>query len=204
VISRVRQSHGWVLAAFTFFLFTSVAIAASSHVRLRNEPIITPEKVARAAANGAAKAAETPHHGLFLIQFTSAPQPAWLQELRTRGVSMVQYVPDHAFVARASGVRVKELEDLPYVRWTGPFKSEHKIHGKIAARKQKADDVDVSVLLAPDSTAQQLAVTRGLLKRVGSQSSMRMGHVWRGTISGTQLAKLADSDAVCGSSPRRR
>ncbi|HMJ88297.1 MAG TPA: S8 family serine peptidase, partial [Candidatus Acidoferrum sp.] len=173
-----------------------IACVNASEIRLRNERIATPDKVALPSGAAAAKSLELPHSGLFLIQFTGAPRSEWLQQLRALGVSMVQYVPDNAFVARASGVRVKDLQQLQFVRWTGPFKPEHKLHGKVASQKQGLGEVEVSILLAQDSTAQQLGAARGLLKRIGSQSSMRFGHVWRGALNATLIAKLAESDAV--------
>jgi len=120
--------------------------------------------------------------------------------LKQRGVSLVRYVPDHAFVARVNGVQLRELEDLPFVRWTGAFRPEHKIHGGLEKQNQNLAPLDgelaVSVLFAPDATAQQLAGARALLKKISSESTSRFGRVWRGEIPRAQLNALAASDAV--------
>lgn len=183
---------------FAFFITAAVALAQSGVVRLRNEYIHTEEKSQRRAAIKNQPAAPA-HTGLFLLQFEGPLQPAWNAELKQRGVTLLRYVPDHAFIARASGVKLSELEDLPYVRWTGAFRPEHKILGGLNTPKLAANaggDVAVSVLLAADSSPQQLAGARALMKKRLSESSTRFGHVWRGEIPRAQLKALATSDAV--------
>jgi hypothetical protein len=56
--------------------------------------------------------------------------------------------------------------------------------------------VAVSVLLAADAPAPDLATARGSMKKVSSESVTRFGRVWRGEVSRTQLNALAASDAV--------
>ena len=174
-----------------FLTIVSFAFADSKVVRLRNEHIPTAEKSERRAQ----KDNEQPHAGLFLIQFIGPAQADWVEELKQRNVSLVRYVPDDAYIARASGVKLNALEQLPFVRWTGPFRSEHKVHGGLR-NKTASGDVSVSVLLATDSSPQQLAGPRGLMKTLASESGSRFGRVWRGVIARDQLDALATSDAV--------
>ncbi len=169
--------------------FIATAFAESKSVRLRNEVIATSAKAARPERGN-------PHHGLFLVQLNGPAQADDLPQLRRLGVTLLQYVPDDAFIARAQGVRLSEVEALPFVRWTGAFKPEHKIHTRVSPEKHGNADVAVSVLLAADSTPQQLGSARGLWKKVDSQASPSFGHVWRGTVNAGQLRKLAESDAV--------
>jgi serine protease AprX len=190
VISGPCRTCRTPLVAALLLFCTIVAFADSKTVRLRNEPIVTPPKKEKAAA-----ASDHPHSGLFLVQLIGPAKAEWLAELREKKVSVVQYVPDDAFVARAHGVRLSTIESLPFVRWTGPFKSDHKIYQKIRGAK-KDSELSISVLLAADATAQQLGAARGLLKKIDSESSLRSGHVWRGRLNGGNLKALADSDAV--------
>ncbi|HWN95176.1 MAG TPA: S8 family serine peptidase, partial [Methylomirabilota bacterium] len=187
-ISSLRR----VLAALVLLLFTVAGFAAGpSVIRLRNEQIPTSDK--KQIDN--TKKALTPHTGLFLIQFDGPAQPAWTEALKQQNVALVRYVPDHAYIARAHGVNLDALEQLPFVKWTGAFRADHKVHGGL--QNQKAGgDLEVSVLFATDSSPQQLAAARGLLKTVSSESSSRFGRVWRGLIPRGQLNALAASDAV--------
>lgn len=179
-------------AAVAVVLGLSVAIsfAAPKAIRLRNE-VISTEKHA-AAKSGV----DRPHSGLFLIQLTAPLQAAWTAELERRGITLVRYVPDDAFIARSRGTRLKDLEQLPFVQWTGRFRPEHKVHGRIKDQQRGNDDLSVSILLAPDALPQELVSARGLLKAIASESSGRFGHVWRGVIPAARVATLASSEAV--------
>lgn len=179
-----------------FLLATAAAFAESRVVRLRNERIETPDKVSQ-LAQPLAQNPEPAHTGLFVLQFDGPVQAAWSAQLKKHRVTLVRYVPDHAFIARADGVKLRDLETLPFVRWTGAFRPEHKVHGGLPNKNvAAAGEVGVSILLAADATPQQLAGARGLMKRGTSETSSRFGHVWRGQIPRTQLNTLAASDAV--------
>lgn len=179
-----------------FLLGTAAAFAESKVVRLRNERIETPDKVQQPVQSLAQNPALA-HTGLFVLQFDGPVQAAWSTELKKRGVTLVRYVPDHAFIARAAGVKLRDLEALSFVRWTGAFRPEHKVHGGLLNQNvAAADEVGVSILLAADATPPQLAGARGLMKRGASETASRFGQVWRGQVTRAQLNALAASDAV--------
>ena len=176
-------------------LATVAAFAGDKVIHLRNEHIATPDKNQNQALAPQPQAA---HTGLFVLQFDGPLQPAWTTALKKRGVTLVRYVPDHAFIARADGVKLRELEDLPFVRWTGAFRADHKVHGGLQNKNAAAGgDVAVSVLFAADSSPQQLAGARGLMKKFSSESTSRFGHVWRGVIPRAQLNTLAAAFLFC-------
>src|SRR5262249_49741619 len=107
-------------------------------------------------------------------------------------------VPDDAFVVHLDGVRVDQIEALDYVRWTGPYRPEHKIHGSVAqrAKRQPGDDLSLSVLLSPLAGAGDVATTRREFKEIKSESHSRFGAVLRGRIAPGRLKALADSSHV--------
>ena len=117
-------------------------------IHLRNEFIHTPTKAQRAVEKNQRTA--TAHTGLFVIQFDGAIEPAWVEALKARGVALVQYVPENAFVARANfdtGVVLRDLEALPFVRWTGPYRAAHKVLGGL--ENPKFFDASAAVLHLP-------------------------------------------------------
>ena len=109
-----------------FFGFTAVA-APTKSIRLRNETI-TPASSPLQSALAAAPTTDSPVTGLFLLQFNGALPSAARDELRNRGVELLQYVPEDAFVAKFEGARVEQIRQLDFVRWVGPYRPEHKIH----------------------------------------------------------------------------
>src|ERR1051325_372640 len=99
------------VTALVLLIATVSLIADDKIVRLRNEHILTTEKAQRLNAEKN-QASAPPHSGLFLLHFEGARRPAWAAELQQRGVKLVRYVPDDAYIARANGVKLRELEDL--------------------------------------------------------------------------------------------
>jgi subtilisin family serine protease len=166
--------------------------AQSRPVRLRNETI----SATKNPAANAAKANAPARSGLYLIQFTGPARGEWLAQLRDLGVTVIQYVPDDAFIVRLAGVRVAQIEALPFVKWTGDFKPGHKIESRLAALPAGQAETPVSILLAPDATPAQQQMVRGLLNRVQSETPLRFSHIWRGALNPARLRALAESDAV--------
>lgn len=177
------------------------ANAAEKPIRLRNERI-TPSPTERASARTTVSAAPAAAlTGLQLIQFESAPTPEQRQVLAALGVDLISYVPDDAFIADADSVPPGKLRALPFIRWFGPLKAEHKIHGKLtrqlAAQNAKAEtELPVSVLLAPRARLNDAAAARGQFSRIIGQTELRQGTILRGGIPSSKLQQLADSPAV--------
>src|SRR5207249_1934005 len=108
--------------------------AQNKPIRLRNENIAT-FPVEKTAAKGAAPAAEVT--GLYLIQFTGPFQAGWEEQLRLLQVELVRYVPEDAFIARLNGTRLGALHQLAFVRWSGVYRPEHKVHAPLSALSKK-------------------------------------------------------------------
>lgn len=192
VITAAGPLYHRLTIAVALLSLVCATFAAPKTVRLRNEFIHT-DKGQKKAGHEKGKV----RNGMFVIQLTGPVEAGWLEQLKARGVTPLQYVPEHSYVARARGVRSDDLEELPFVQWTGDYRPDHKLHGKVGAAANKpGDDVDVSVLLAADATAQQLGAARGLLKKISSESTLRFGHVWRGRLGRGAVKALSESEAV--------
>lgn len=180
--------------------------AGEKFIRLRNETIRTERPVNNQPKN-AIDSSDAPVSGLFLIQFTGSIQPEWQQELVTRQITLLRYVPDHSFIARLNKVRPAEIESLPFVQWIGPYRAEHKVHKNVPrgghARGVVENDLPIKVLLTPDAKAQDLAKLRGSFRKVNRESAPRFGRIIEGTVTPVQLDGLADSDSVLWIEPAR-
>ena len=187
--------------AAAVLLMAAAAFAAQPDkvIRLRNERITTtPAPTSTPAAAKSANAANIT--GLFLIQFEGAPTAEQRQQLADLGVELLSYVPDDAFIADANQVPPGKLRALPFIRWSGPFKAEHKIHGKLTSEAAKkatpVPDLDVSVLLSPRAKPNDRAAAHRQLSRITGESSLRQGTILRGAIPASKLQQLAESPAV--------
>ncbi|MCX6905099.1 MAG: S8 family serine peptidase [Verrucomicrobia bacterium] len=189
---------GRIIMAGLIGLFGSLrADAEQKFIRLRNETIITePAKPAQAGAS--AKTTEQAPSGLRLIQLEGPLQPGWREQLLALHVVLLQYVPDETFVARVNNTPPDELRKLPFVRWVGQFKPEHKLHSAVwqAAAKGGNEPVGVSLLLAADATPQETAGLRQLMLKVANETRLHFGTILRGQATAGQLQSLALSDKV--------
>lgn len=179
----------------------ATAAAAEKTIRLRNEQIITPPAAPNTAKiTQALSAAATALNGLLVIQFENAPTPAQREELTKLGVDLLSYVPDDAFIADASNVPATKLRALPFVRWVGPLRANHKIHGKLnsllSAPTNTATHLEVSVLFAPRPRINDALTARTKFSRILGQTQLRQGTIIRGGIAAEKLQQLAESPAV--------
>lgn len=179
--------------------FVAGAEAQQKSIRLRSETIRTE----RLLPGVKSQVAEKPLSGLILVQFTGPIEAAWRAELAQLGVSLLHYVPEDSFVARASGVTGAALQALPYIHWVGPYQPEHKLHAGLL-RAKAAEDVAVSVVLAADGGAKAVSTARKSFGSVMQQSRFRFGTVLRGRITGARLRELAQSQDVLWIEPAPR
>ncbi len=167
------------------------------YIRLRHGIIDTsqPDRPAAAAQPAAGAQAAS---GLYLVQFRDHLQPAWRAALAARRIELLQYVPDDAFVARLDGVSLPELRALPFVRWVGEYKPEHKLHGRVRAALAGAQPAThaLTVLLSPLATPEEIARARGAFQAIHQQARHRFGIVLRGVVPSRFLQSLAESPAV--------
>ncbi len=168
-------------------------------IRLRNGVITTPAPSASRASKAVAPDLSAPPvTGLYLLQFTNHVQAAWRDELREKGVELLSFVPDDAFVARLAGVRLPALHRLGYLRWIGPFEPRHKLHPSLTAALAAGlgKEIPVKLLLRPGATPVEiLSVTRAL-RSTGTPRTLGIGTFVNGTVNARQVASLARSDAV--------
>ena len=173
------------------------AQAQNKQIRLRNERISTPPPerglVFRAQAD------TQPASGLYMIQFTDRLDPAWREELRTRQVELLRYIPDDTFVARLNGVKLEDIRALPFVHWVGEYRTEHKIHNLLRIGGQGGNRINpsaVAILFSPSASPLEIAAVRARFQSVQQESNHRFGAVLRGTVAPGQLQRLAESPAV--------
>ena len=166
-------------------------------IRLRNGTITTPEP--RHAALASAVATTTPAtSGLFLIQVADQPQPTWRQELESRGVTLLYYVPDQAYVARFNQVHPTAVRALPFVRWIGAYTPEMRVHPRVTAAFS-ADlqaRIPVKLLIPPGTGGPQIAQVLRILAGPVTHHTMGMGTFVTGQADLRRLSVLARSDAV--------
>ncbi len=190
---------------FRFFRLVSVGLwflvvaygQDSKLIRLRNGTITTPLP-AHAAKAAVANPNEPGTSGLFLLQFTNHVQPEWRAELALRGVELLHFVPDDAFVAHLSAAKLSEVRALGYVRWSGPLDPAMKVHPRLTAAlaTNLATNLPVKLLLRPNATPVELAAVLRTLRGPTSHHASSSGTFVTGIADARRLSALAKSEAV--------
>ena len=196
---------GWFMLATVLLCLAGLSAPADTQfIRLRNERIATSSPTRPAVS---AQALEPAVSGLYLIQFEGVTQPAWRDFLRTSGVDLLRFVPENAFIVRLNQVRLSQLRALPFVRWVGPYRPEHKLHASLRSFALGATTnpvAAVKILLAPGTAPVAAVQVRRSLRTWQSETRWRFGAVLQGEVDATQLAALAQSPFVLWIEPAPR
>ena len=181
-----------------------LASGVSRTIHLRAETLVTPAKGSGPQTASLATPA-APVSGLWLLQFTHHIEPAWQEELRQKGVELLHYVPDDAFVARFNAVDAATVSALPYVHWTGPFEPRLKVHPRLAAQvgQKVTGPFDIHFLGRPGLTGvEKLMLNRSVGARAGVSTSL--GTLFHASVTALQLRRLANSPDVVWIEPAPR
>ena len=137
----------------------------------------------------------SPANDLILIQFTGSPTRQWLDILRTQGVEALRYVPDDTFIARVNGARPGDLRRLPFVRWVGRYRPEHKLQASLQDQHpvNPTASVEVAVLLAQGAPDGEVRDLKRLFENLRHETAGRVGTILRGQLGRGQLRKAAES-----------
>lgn len=168
------------------------AAAADKPIRLRN-PLSTNTPAALPAQNFAAPATA----GLFVIQFNEPLQPAERAQLAQRGVTLLRYVPDDAFVARLKGASLAEIRALGFVKFIGAYGAEQKFQPRVrqALAATAEDKIEIAAVLTEVDTA-EVQQAKGRFAALTQETKLPSGRILRGAISRAQLDAFAASEAV--------
>ena len=187
-----RISSLFVVCCFAF------AFAASAQnnkpIRLRN-PLSTAPTPARTQSLVSTPA---PASGLFIIQFRESPKPQWRAQLATLGVTLLNYIPDDAFVAKFENVSAAEIRALGFVQFVGEYRAEQKVHSRLqqAVNSTKGDKLEIAVLLSAQASESDAQQAKGRFTQLTQETKLSSGRVLRGAITKAQLDSLAASDSV--------
>jgi hypothetical protein len=195
------------LSALGVLLICAVVASGAEpkSIRLRTENIAPSQPDRARTAQPAAEARTV--SGLFLIQFEDRAQPGWRETLRPLGVELLRYVPDDAFIARFENVQVNVVKALPFVRWVGDFRPDHKIDPRFQGRLRAGpanEPAEVSVLLSTRATPAEIAEAARSLPGASRAAVPRLGTILRGRTSLGQVRSLAQSPGVLWIEPAPR
>jgi serine protease AprX len=120
--------------------------------------------------------------GLFLIQFIGPTLPSWTQRVEDMGCRLVSYIPDNGYIAKMTREARRDVVDLPYVRWVGPFHSGFRV---LPETWESTDPVMGLAILAiddPVGLAKYVSRLGGYLDAVGDHTHLVQALVPRASL----------------------
>jgi uncharacterized protein (TIGR03437 family) len=107
---------------------------------------------ARLAKQAANQADES--RGYFIVQYRRAIQPAWADSLRARGCEIAGYLPNNAYIIKASPSQAAQLQSTSEVRWVGAYGMGLKVEPELA---KLADAIANQAQIQNEAKAQDAA-----------------------------------------------
>ncbi|MBN8727033.1 MAG: S8 family serine peptidase [Xanthomonadales bacterium] len=95
----------------------------------RFDPLLEAPPVLPALAVRATSGDDADYH---LVQFTGPIRSDWQEALRRRGIEIVDYVPDFAYIVRATNAAMAAVGTIDAVRWSGPYLPAWRLSQRLA------------------------------------------------------------------------
>lgn len=124
-----------------------------------------------------ALAAPAPGPRWRLIQFRHSPTQAERDALAASGLRVVQYYPEHAYLAWGDAAALQRSAVLPALRWAGDLQPEWKRSPDLDARQGRIEHVRVLVHDDGNRAAHELAIAGIGARVVGSAKAQPDGAI---------------------------
>lgn len=172
------------------------AWAQDKPIRLRTETIHTPPRPLRV---GPSLQAEERISGLYLLQCETRFQSTWDEALRSLGVARLVYVPDDTFIVRFDHASLAQVRALPFVRWVGEYRVDHKVHALVKSwwhEPAQGETRNLNLMISPLATPLERALVQKQFQRVHRQGNTRFAFMTQGTVHRSRILALLSSPVV--------
>src|SRR6266540_3377011 len=137
-------------------------------------------------------------HAIGVVHFHAPIKAEWGPLLEVRGVTVLRYMPQDAFVVRGSPADLDALSSLPFVDWVGSFDPSWKMRAVMPT----SGSVDARIVVFPDESPEGIEAWLGHHGILGGNDGIRgsfgQGDFrWvRAEVPAALLRALADLPAV--------
>ncbi|WP_065066456.1 S8 family serine peptidase [Brevibacillus sp. WF146] len=136
---------------------------------------------------------------LVVVQFDGPVEEEWKEQVEDLGVTLGDYIPDYAFIARVDGEKAQRaLKKLSFVRNVLPFHPVSKVSPTLRSTLGKRADVDVAVI-GFDRGVDMGRTLRRIVEEGDAEqvkSLEEAPHISMARLSGRSLEEVIQSDEV--------
>lgn len=133
-----------------------------------------------------------------IVQFGGYVDDYLLDNVRSLGGEIVQYIPHNAFLIYADQETIERISEMDRVRWTGEYKPEYKISREterfIADKREIETIYDIAVFSRANLEEVKNEITFGLNGRVLQENILQRNYfnIIRTSIPTVELARVSE------------
>lgn len=121
--------------------------------------------------------------GAYIVQSKSALDDRFRWSIRQLGATIVSYIPNNAYLVRASQAVASQLAGLPQVQTVLPYEPYYKLKSSLLTMAIEdlplPEDNDLNVLAFPDAQAATFAALTNMNVKVIGEQRSPFGHIFR-------------------------
>src|SRR5262249_13050373 len=105
-------------------------------------------RLKKSTIDQSAKGERAEARGYFIVQYRSAIQPAWVKALVTQDIEIAGYLPNNAYIVKASPDNIMKLQGSGAVRWIGAYGAGLKVAPELLTMTEDrtTDVIHISLL----------------------------------------------------------
>lgn len=177
----IRDDHGLLLANALIDTASGEKLNIPAHLKAKEEP------------------------GSYIVQSRGAPDAAFRSQITKASAEIVSYVPNNAYLVRASAEQAIALEQADGIQSVLPFEPYYKLHQKLLPMAVKQEDLEPNVwlrlTLLPGARDEAFQAVRGLNAQVMAEERSPFGPQLIIQPAPGSLAELAQLPCVQGIEP---
>jgi len=128
----------------------------------------------------------------WIVQFVTQPLEAYREDIRARGGTIHKFLAHNAYIVRMDPAARAAVEDLPYVRWIGPYQPAYRLEEELLAALRDGPEAlpatRVNIQVFERGLPQKTTVARRVEAIGGVVNRLTPGgFVFEATLDGRQL-----------------
>ena len=140
---------------------------------------------------------------IHIVQFVTPPIEEYRQAVRAAGGTIYDYLPNYAYLVRLDQEARQVVEELPFVRWVGPYHPRYRVDENVydtqlAAGSSNQDQPEIYTIQVFERGLQLKQIVAESIRQMGGTIELLIpdGFLLRASLTPTQLTALLNMDEV--------
>lgn len=107
--------------------------------------------------------------GLYLLQFIGPIKDSWLKEVESKGIKILHYIPNYAYLIKATTQEIDSVKQLRFVQWAGIYQPAYKIHPKVKNKTARLKSNEKFGILMQIVNSNNIKNTLAAIRNIGCE-----------------------------------